>query len=260
MSKTNQLERNRFYTLLAMAHSVAKDLKEGTERIEYYLHLSLEWYREFNFDHSHQVKAIEVPMAAWKQIDFPVDMVDWVRVGFKHGNMIRIMTQDAYIPRTFDVTNGVPQENQSILPMKEINCEGASDASMWIWDGMGVAKYYGHNLNYNYLGYFDVDWGNRVINFKDTINGYEKVYLEYITDGIEAGAMTVVNPYAFRTGKDYVKWQRKENDDKYSLGEKDRAEKAYNNSVKRFTDRITHMDLDDVQEALRAGFTLVVQN
>ena len=258
----NALERKRFYTLLALAYSVAKDLGEDNSRVEQYLHYAMEWYREFSFDSSMQVKSVEIPMSAWKQIDFPVDMVDWVRVGFKYGDTLLILTQDAYIPKTHKIQNGTPIANTPTLPLTEVDIAGPSPAersTMWVWDGAyGCAKYYGYNINYNYLGYFDVDWSQRVINFKATAENFQTVYLEYISDGIECGAMTIVNPYGFKMGKDWVKWQRKENSDRYSLGEKDRAEKQYLKSLQRYNERMIHMDLDDVQEALAAGWTLVV--
>jgi len=256
LSKT--FDRSRFYSLIAVAYSVAKDLHEGNERVEYYLHLAMEGWREFSFDASCEVKTVEIEIKPWKQIDFPMDMVDWVRVGFKCGDLIKILTQDSFISKLHDKVNGVKQENRSYRDINNVVAIGDM-SPFYTYNGVGVAKYYGVNIDYNYLGYFDVDWKQRVINFKETVQGHTKVYLEYISDGLDASAMTVVNPYAFWVLKDWVKWQRKENDDRYSLGEKSRAESAYNKSLTKYQHRITHMDLDDVREALVSGNTLVVQ-
>lgn len=254
-----EFTRSKFYTLLAIAYAVAKDLRQGTEQVEYYLHLAIDGYREFNFDHSTEVKAVEVEMKPWKQIDWPGDMVDWVRVAFKCGNFLKILTQDSYIPKTHDKVGCTPQENKACPSIDLATSEDL--VSFTVWDGfLGYGKYYGQNLNYNYLGYFDVNNSERVINFKETAVGFDKVYLEYVSDGLDAGAMTVVNPYAYKLLKDYVKWQRKENDDRFSEAEKDRAERQYNKSVKKFRDRVVHMDPEDIKEALRSGWTMVVQN
>lgn len=255
----NQIDRKRFYTLMAVAYSVAADLKEGNERVQYYLHLAMEGYREFNFDHAHQVKVVELPMTAWKTLDWPSDMVDWVKVGFKDGNMIRFMTQDAYIPRTFDKDpNNVGKflENKPPIIMKETEVSGYP---VWVYDGQGVAKYYGNDTNNNGLGYFDADMSERMFYFKETVSMYSSVYLEYISDGLECGAMTVVNPYSFMTLKDWVKWQRKENDDRFGAGDKQRAKIQYEQTLFKYMTRIVHMDIDDVHEAIMSGFSLVVQ-
>lgn len=252
-----EFDRSRFYTLLAVAYGVAKDLQENNTRVHYYLHLALEGYREFSFDYSAELKAVEIPLKSWKQIDFPCDMVDWVRVAFKCGDLLKVLTQDTYIPKTFDKVNCVPQENKPINMAHPI---AAGDIPFYVWERNDVALYYGQNIGYNYLGYFDVDWKQRVINFKELVTGYEKVYLEYISDGLEATGMTVVNPYAYWCLKQWVKWQRKENDDRYSVGEKKAAKQEYKESLTDYQERITHMDVDDVKEAIREGFTQVVQN
>lgn len=255
------LETKKFYTLLAVAYGVAKDLREGNENIEYYLHLAIEGYREFQFDQSCEVKAVEIEMKAWKQIDLPCNAVDWVRVAFKCGDSLKILTQDTYIPKTFDKVGCTPQENKPCPSIAEVPYIGEM-VPFNVYGGYGwdVAKYYGMPLDYNYLGYFDVDWTNRVINFKQTVTGFEKVYLEYISDGLEASGLTVINPYAWTLLKDWVKWQRKENNDRVSAGDKARAKELYNQSVMNFMTRITHMDVDDIKEALRSGYTLTVQN
>jgi hypothetical protein len=248
-------ERSRFYTLLAVAYSVAKDLKEGNERIEYYLHLAMEWYREFNFDSAAEVRAVEIPLKSWKQIDFPCDMVDWVRVGFLSGDLIKILTQDAYIIKTHQKVLGVPQENKPIG-----GTELSSSRPFFIYDGVtGGGQYYGIDAGSNAVGYFDVDWKNRKINFKETVTGLSKIYLEYITDGLECSALTVINPYAFWVGKQWVKWQRVENDDKASESKKERAERQYTKALGKYDTRINHMDVEDVKEAILSGYSLVVQ-
>jgi hypothetical protein len=253
------VDTKKYYTLLAAAYSVCKDLGEDDARVEQYLHYARDGYREFHFDHSYGVKAVEIDMKAWKQIDFPCDMVDWTKVAFKVGDRLMAITQDANIPKTFDKVNCVPLANMSI---DNPSFNAGALVPLYLYDGVGAVtqKYFASLAQYNYLGYFDVDWKNRVINFKETTDGFTKVYLEYIDDGLNYSGATVIHPYAYNAIKLYIKWQRKENDDRYSDGSAERAERKWNMALHKYDMRMLHITIEDIREAIRYGFKLVVKN
>lgn len=243
----------KFYTLTATAYAALHDIGAGEERFDNFLKWAFEGYKEFNFDAANEVRAEEIDMKPWKQVDFPCNMVDWNVIGFRYGNQVRAFTQDNNIPKVFDVVNCVPQENQQ---KDYLGYEQEQYFPFWGYDDayyLGASHFYGAVLDYNHRGYFDVDWRNRVINFKQTVPEGSKVYIEYITDGINPTGYTVVHPYAHKCLQNYIHWQRKEHDDRKSLGEKQRAEIIYRNSLQEVLVRQLNITIEDIKGALRSG-------
>jgi hypothetical protein len=251
----------KYYTLLAAAYSVCKDLGEDDARVEQYLHYARDGYREFHFDHGFGIKAKEVTLKPWKQIDFPQDMVDWTKIAFKIGDRLLVLTQDANIPMTYDKAedNCTPLAN---LPLPNPGQTEPGTIPICLYDGVSsdCTKYYGSLVQYNFKGYFDVDWRQRVINFKETIEGFSKIYIEYIDDGLNYSGATVIHPYAFNAIKLYIKWQRKENDDRYSESSAERAEQKWNKALHKYNMRMLRITVEDIREATRLGWKLVVKN
>jgi hypothetical protein len=252
-----KFKNERFYTLSAVAWSCCRDLKAGEERFEEMLHHCFEGWRELTFDIAHSVKSVEIEMKPWKQIDWPCDMVDWTKVGFKCGDFLKILVNDTHIPKTHDKINCVPQEN---LPCPDINSTGITDMAYPFYGGIMAdegnitPQFYGWAVPHNFLGYFDVDITNRVINFKETASNHTKVYLEYITDGINPDEETVIHPYIYRLLKLFVHWNRKLNDDRYTEGERREAERRYNNQFDVVLIRQLDLSIEDIKDALRHGY------
>lgn len=239
-----------FYTLSAAVYSVLEDIEMGEELFNRFLHFAIEGYKEYHFDQSHVIEVVEIDMLPWKQIKLPPNYVDWVKVGFRCGDLIKVLTKDANISKAFTMVNGVPQENAPAVPI--LDASSSDIIPLYNYYGWGQ-NLYGIALNWNHLGYFDVDDKNRVINFKETVTGLTKVYLEYIGDGINYTGQTIIHPYAFRQIKLWIHWQRKENDDRFGEGERARALSLYENEVDKVAMRQLDMSLDDIREALRAG-------
>lgn len=255
----------KFYTLSAAAYSALEDIQEDESRFSQFLHWAMEGYRDFHVDQSHQLEVCEIPMQPWGQIDFPNNMIDWNKVGFKDGNLIKVLTQEntGNVPKTFNKVNGVPQPNPvppdiEVIPVTQdlIPFFGYGN----FFGNPAADRIYGWGLTYNYLGYFDVDWKNRVFNFKNTVPIYTTIYLEYISDGICYTGQTIIHPYAFKLIKLYIHWMRKEHDDKYGLGEKERAQRLYNMELEKVEERFLNLSIDTIREILRSGYTLSIKN
>ena len=115
-------------------------------------------------------------------------------------------------------------------------------------------------MNYNHAGYFDVDWKSRLIHFKHTVPSAAKVYLEGITDGIDYSGQTVIHPYAFKALQQYVHWQRKEHDDRYSAGDAARAKYLWEEELNECIVNNLNLSIQDIQEALRSGYRQTIKN
>jgi hypothetical protein len=263
-----KLKNEKFYSLLAIAYSVCMDLGEDDARVEQYLHYLYDLFRDFNFDFTGEVKAELIPMKSWKQIDMPCDMVDAVRVGFKDGNLIRVFTMDPNMGKLFEETDDSQgkvrhQYKENEAPRLSIANLNPEYIPLMIYNGgdyYNIQQYYGALVNHNYLGYFSFDWKERVINFKDTVSGYDHVYLEYISDGINYSGATVAHPYVFSALKAGVHWKRSLFDSRISAGQARELERIYNNEKHTAQLRLMNFNLDDFREAMRAGFKLVVKN
>lgn len=260
--KKGKYDRWKYYTLSAAAYSCLEDIQENQSRFAHFLHLAMEGFRELNFDFTIDVRAVILPMTAAKQVEWPCDMVDWIKVGFQCGNSIKVLTKDNNTAKTFNKdANCFPEENTA-CPDMAVATGDALVPFYGFYDNYGVSmdKLFGVALQYNYLGYFSEDEYSRVFNFKDLVQGFSEVYLEYITDGIDPTGYTVIPPYAFMVVKNYVHWKRKLYDSKFGDGERREAERIYNNSKDDYIDRILDLTIDDIKEGLRAGYRMTPKN
>lgn len=261
-NKKKVVDNQKFYTLAAAAYSALEDIQEDESRFNQFLHYAFDGYREFAMDQSHEVITEEIEMKPWKQIDFPTNMVDWTKIGFKSGDFIKILVNDNNIPKNFDRINNVKQENK---PSPDIDFLPITQEMLPFFGFGGSVNYgedriYGYGSTYNYLGYFDVDMTNRVINFKETVKANTKVYIEYITDGLNYSGHTLINPYAFRLIKLFIHWSRKLYDEKYGEGERYAAQRLYENQKATVDERMLNLSIQTIREILRSGYTLVPQN
>ncbi|MGC3945362.1 MAG: hypothetical protein QM762_12750 [Chryseolinea sp.] len=254
----------KFYTASAAVYSVLEDLQYGEERFNQFLKWAFDAVRELHFDVLHEVHVDEFEMTPWKSLEFPCDMVGWSKIGFRCGDVVKVFTQDSGISKYFDKdSKGVPQENKSggCPDLADAGCSG-DDIIFYSDDffSTGYGHYYGTACNYNHAGYFSVDWRNRVFNFRNTVNNVSKIYLEYITDGLNPTGKTVIHPYAFKAVQDFIHWKRKEYDDRFSESERDRAQKLYENEVEKVLMRNLTLSIEDIQEALRSGYRQTIKN
>lgn len=240
-----------FYTLSAAVYSALADIQADEAQFEQFLHYAMDGYKEFHFDASHQVELAEIELLPWKQIKLPPNYVDWCKVAFKEGDLLRVLTRDPQIAKTFNVVDGVPQEN---LPTSGNIVDQSSVEMIPLWNHCGWGTtFYGIVSRNNGVGYFDVDLKRRVMNFKDLVAGQSTIYLEFISDGINYSGQTIIHPYVFRLIKLWIHWQRKENDDRVSESSKERAKRLFETQFHKVNIRQLDLTLDDIREALRSG-------
>ena len=255
----------KLYTASSAVYSVLSDLQYGEERFAQFLKWSFDAIRELNFDILHEVHVGEFEMKPWKQLEFPCDMVSWTKIGFRCGDHIKCFTNDTSIPKFYDKDEDcVPQENKG-----DENCPNISGAEcfedflvFYTEDILryGGFHYYGTVCKHNGAGYFDVDWRLRVFNFKHTVQQATKIYIEYITDGLNPTGKTIIHPFAFRAVQDFIHWKRKEYDDKFGEGERERAKRIYEDECERILMRNFTMTIEDIQEATRSAYRQTIKN
>lgn len=243
-------------TLSTVVWGVLQDIEAGAERFNQFLKYAVDGARAFNFDVIHDIHSDEFEMLPWKQICFPSNMVDWTKIGFRSGDRVIVFVQDTSLPKVFDKIDCEPQAHK--VPNLE-DVETVEDI-VYVAGWTAGDHYYGRRANINHAGYFDVDNRNRVFNFKRTVGNLQKVYLEWITDGINYSGQTLVHPYANRALELYIHWQRKEYDDRYSAGEAERAKILYEKEFDKVVVRNLNLSIEDIHYALRSGYGQTVKN
>jgi hypothetical protein len=230
-------------------------MQAGAERFNQFLKFAIDGARMFQFDFLHEVKSVEIEMEPWKQICFPGDMVDWHKIGFRYGDGVLVFVNDPTVPKIYDGDPCDPQPHPAPVTDGTTVEEAVLNDSYFQGD-----HYYGAEAGVNYAGYFDIDERKRVFNFKRTVASQTKIYLEYITDGINYSGQTVIHPYAFRALQLYIHWQRKEYDDRFGLGDRERAQRIFEREFDDAMVRNLNMSIEDVHDALLKGFKQTVKN
>ncbi len=256
----------QFQTLSSVVYSVQADLGEGTERFAQYLNYAQDFYRELSQTHLHEVKVVEGRMTQWKEFPFPKDMVDWCKLGVRCGDMIKTFTYDNNIPLAKDKdAHGIPQEFAECEPIDRVDVY--SDVFFGVFpiyhteNFLYEAKYFGRTVQRNYLGYFRPDYQKKCFVFRDTVDKYKDIYLEYVSDGIEPTRSTVVaTPALFNLLKAHVKFQRVFNNDRYSVVEKRFFKEELNEAQMTYDLSELDITIDDIRQYTRYGYTLVPQN
>ncbi len=256
MSKEKKYDKKpsdhvKFFTASAAVYSVLEDIQAGVERYNQFLKFAIDGIRLFNFDYTPEIKFIETEMGINKQIEVPCDFVDWSLIGFKVGTGLRVFTQDKRIPLR---SNCPPVSEASTSSVVEfLGCED------YFNNCNGGDHYYGATMDYNFAGYFRVDYRNRVINFENLVNNVNKVYMDYITDGVNYSGQTIIPAQSFRALQLYIHWQRKEYDDRYNQGESERAKRIYEEEMDAVLVRNMNMSLDDIKEIIRSSYKQTVK-
>lgn len=258
---SNSSENSEFYTASAAVYSVLADLKQGMEHFEQYLKWCLDGVSEMNFDVLHEIHAAEIEMKPWKQIDWPKGMVDWTKIGFRCGDQVKVFVADGSIPKVYDKVNGVPQPHEPTPNISDLPMSDEVIPFVGLDNFFGGGEHlYGYMSTYNYTGYFDVDRKNRQFNFKRVVNNINKIYLEWISDGINPTGQTIIHPYAFKALQYYIHWQRKLFDDRFGEGERQAAQRLWEKQIDKVVIRNMNLSIEDIKDALRAGYKQTIKN
>ncbi len=187
---------------------------EGSlHKYQWYLQFALEGAKDFYMDSSQSVKTIQLEMNDIKQVELPLDFVDWVKVGIVCGKSIKILGVCDSIPiltetdscgnlKTYDNCNcGV-----NAIPVDYAYYGGYRFLNFTNEFGEILGGIYGIGGGYTDKSYFRVVPEQRVMQFSSEINN-TLVYLEYITDGFDPKSETVISPYAEKALRYYIHWQ-----------------------------------------------------
>lgn len=265
MSQIKFPEKKRgVVTLDSIVRSALMDIGAGMERYEQLKHWAIEAFRDFNFDLSKEIKTTQLSLTAWKAADLDTipDFVDWVMIGVRINGELRSFVNNEDLALYFDDANtdGFPDvqptnDDYVYDPTDETNRFG-----YWFWGlnshGEDTGQMFGLTVKNNGVGYFRINKQRNEIQFNPGLSSDTKIYLEYISDGFDPGAVTVVNIYAAKLIKLYIHWQRLKFNKSSNQAQIESARRDYYVEYNMVQGRVNPITVDDVLEAARGGYKL----
>lgn len=257
MSEIVQPDKLRgIVTLDSVVRSALMDLGLGLERYEVFKHWAIEGFRDWHFGLSQEIKTAKLELTAWKSIEIPVDYVDWVKIGVLNSDgRIMLFTHDDRIGIHHEDTDGYPEDVTSTETLPEPTVDANVD-ELPLWNYGDSGQLFGLVAKSNSVGYYKFNPQRREIQFAPSIKSDTVVYLEYISDGIDPCAKTVVNVYAAKLLKLYIHWQRVKFARSSSMAEKEMARRDYYVEHGVVQSRLSPVTVEDVLEASRNGYRL----
>jgi len=219
--------------------------------------------RELNADDLQIINSVVLTLNSYKAATIPADMMDWVRVGVENGPYVKPLTQIEGYNRTlnYDV-NGNPQ------PWPQVQA-GLSDLAYF---GVPYLTYYVNSYNSrgeNVGGLYGFRSDGTPFTFQmmkerneiqfDTALGFDKIVLDYISDGRSATAASMIPAYAEKTIEDYCDWQLDEHNRSVSDTSKERKYLKYVGSRTGLRSRMESLTTDDIMQIFRGNYTATVR-
>lgn len=255
-----ETELKGIVTLDSCVRSALMDIGAGMERYEQFKHWALEAYRDFHFDMAQEIKTVVLDLTAWKAVNIPPDFVDWVMIGVIVDNQIRVFTHDDRISlyRPDDNEDGITDPlTTTVAPTIQ------ESVPYWFWwsnrtsQGQDAGQLYGLTVKDNGVGYYKFNKERREIQFSPSVDGNQKIYLEYISDGINPNEKTTVNIYAAKLIKLYIHWMRHEFSKSSNGMEKERAKDMYNRELFKVQSRLNPLTVAEILDCARDAYRLI---
>jgi len=172
-----------------------------------YLKHGADCLRELHFDVLRNVRAKKIPVNSYKSIPLPCDYVDWVKVGIGNGQMITPLVQHTGINRLTKIDDS---GNKTLYGTTGTDWLGYwGNACNWYFNTNDYGEFLGGYYNYRQSAAAD---GFRVLRDRSEIQLSELlmadfIILEYISNGAESDAATMVDPYAQAAIEAYIHWK-----------------------------------------------------
>lgn len=245
-------------TLDSIIRSVMVDLNEDEARYFQYLHWGLEALTDYTIDQSRSIKTKELKVSPYKTSDVPKDCVSIVNLGIKMDDRLWVFRYDESLWNRGPGDTTLPARPVSSgedLPVFTPNYY----LSNFINDyGENLGRLYGYSVQREHIpGYFRLINKCTQIQFNQSVltNG-DKVYLEYVSDGITEDGTNLVDKQTAKAIKLYIHWMRLEYSRTETNASKNRAKALYEAEVRKVSWRNSNFTIEDLQEILEERYSL----
>ena len=173
-------------------------------------------------------EVIYTHMSAAKVVNLPADFIDWLKIGVPINGKFRVITKHDGIlfPRTFDDTA------EAVGNMDADDSEGISNCIFFsdhFRNGQFIGGLYGLPGGID-TSYFRIDYENRQIVFSGETDRSE-VVIEYVSTGLKPDGSSLIPRQCVAPIRNYILWQREENDPRVPYNEKERKKREYEEAV-----------------------------
>jgi len=211
--------------------------------------------QEISMDDLYVVNTKLLPVNAVNAVDLPPDFLDYVKVGVQVGQTIRPLVEDNGI-------NRLTKLNSNFEPVPYLQAESSDPSEVqqqnlgyspnffnywytinWNLYGENIGRYFGGNA---YADTFSLIRERNQIQLHEKLN-IDYLYLEYVSNGMNTNAATMITPYAFATIEAFILWKLKEHSRTYSIGERQIAEQQYIQQRKILRARISSLTISELK-------------
>lgn len=196
---------DKYYSIKALAEDVLDDRGETDHMLMRYIKWALRGYIEVSLDDHQEPITMHIDMDDKRTIVIPDDYVDWAKVAIQidgklktigvNGNLIQQSNED-------ECRNPILETDINRMPTG-IDFDNYGGYYFLNYDGSNVYSY-GGGLNHD--NYFKVNEKLRLIEFSSNVNK-TRVYLEYISNGVDPSGNTVVHPYMADYVRKYIHYE-----------------------------------------------------
>lgn len=237
----------------------------GEESLHKYarcLQFAMECFKDFHMDSANDVKTVRLTMNAVKQVELPLDFVDWVKVGIVIGDRIKVMGVCETLPILTERDScGELQPYGSSVPANFIPFNSISFGGYYFMNytnewGELLGGVYGIGGGYTDEGYFRVlrnQGDHGLLQFNSDVNTTD-VYMEYISNGFDPKAESIINSYAEKCIQFYVHWRVSQHKNGAASGDAQAWERQYYNELRKARIRVSGLTTRDVLEISRKYF------
>lgn len=235
---------------------------ESFHKYPRFLMFALQAAKDFYMDSAQDVKTVRLPMNDLKQVELPLDFVDWVKVGIVCGNRIKVLGVCETLPILTETDSC-----GNIKPYDNCGCgvnEFPRGFTTGIYGGYYFLNYinengeitggiYGYGGGYTDMSYFRLirnAGSNGILQFSTEINSTD-IYIEYISNGFDPKRDTVISTYAERAIEYYIHWKVATHKSGPSSGDAQGWEFQYYNELRKARRRTMDLTPRDILEISR---------
>lgn len=233
--------------------------EQSLHKYSRFLLFAMEGYKDFYMDSANDVKTVKLTMNDIKQVDLPIDFVDWVKVGIVCGDRIKVMGTCDTLPIKVNRDDcGNLQPYTSTVPANSIPEDAFAYGGYYFFNytnewGELLGALYGIGGGYTDVGYFRIlrnQGDHGIIQFNSEVDTTD-VYLEYITNGFDPKAESMVNAYAEKAIQFYIHWRVAWHRHGAAAAHTKECEFQYYNELRKARIRISGLTPRDVLELSR---------
>lgn len=205
-----------------------------------FLKYAIECIKDWNYGSGQSLVTKQFTVDNLGGVPYPVDFVDWSKIGTLNGDEIKVYVVNGNIALIHNDNDcGEPVANGS-LPDEKLQYPFFN-----YYNGIGTEVLYGFGNQRYSDGSFRLDAENRKIQFGSKLAG-KKIYMEYISTGVDISQETVVNEYAREVVRNYIQWQWYKRSRNAAQWQVLNAKQDYMDALQKAANRLFQLDVDKV--------------